>query len=75
MSHVLDHMKSCAVILTKWPDVAADVRYRQAYLLTYPRWREGGRYYRTQLRASLSYRFSIKVFAGWLADAVFGIRR
>ena len=55
--------------------MAGDVRYRLAYLLAYPRWREGGRYYRSQLRASLSYRFSIKVFVGWLADLVLGIRR
>jgi glycosyltransferase involved in cell wall biosynthesis len=71
----LDHLKSCAVILAKWPEVAADVRKRQSSLLTQLRWRENGKYYDTYLRAALSYQFSVKVLAGWLAAALLGIRR
>lgn len=72
---LLDHLKSCAIILGRWPHSAPHVRYRMARLLLMQRWQDRGAHYAEFLKASLSMRFSPKVFAALVAHRLFGVRR
>lgn len=75
MNLLIDHITSCHIILVKYPRLVNDVKYRMAYLMTFARLREGGIYYNSYLRASLSYRFAMKPFLALMANLVFGIKR
>lgn len=75
MNLILDHVMSCQIILMKHPELAKDVNHRMGYLMTNPRLRDGGKYYDAYLRASLSYRFSVKIFLALVASQLFGMKR
>ncbi len=70
-----EHMVSCAIILSRWPEAARHVRFRIANILAMQRWQAGGEKYRQYLKASLAMRFSIRVATGLLANVLFGIKR
>lgn len=70
-----DHLKSCAIILGRWPRSARHVRYRMAKLLLMQRWQDGGAQYADYLKASLALRFSPKVLAVLVAHGLAGVRR
>jgi glycosyltransferase involved in cell wall biosynthesis len=71
----VEHLQSCAVILGRWPEAAADVRYRMSRLLLMQRWQDDGARYAEFLKASLAWRFSPLVLAALAANRLFGIRR
>lgn len=70
-----DHLQSCAIILARWPHSARDVRFRMAKLIAMQRWQDGGAKYRDYLVSSLKMRFSAKIFAGLVANTIFGLKR
>jgi glycosyltransferase involved in cell wall biosynthesis len=72
---VVDHLMSCDIVLAKAPQFVSDVNARKASHLLSLRWMNDGENYARYLRASLSYRWSWKVQAALLANALFGIRR
>jgi glycosyltransferase involved in cell wall biosynthesis len=72
---LIDHLKSCAIILGRWPRSARHVRYRMAKLLLMQRWQDGGVHYADYLKASLAIRFSPRVLAALVAHRLFGVRR
>ena len=70
-----DHLKSCAIIVARWPHSASDARFRMAMLLRLQRWQDDGAHYRDYLKGSLAMHFSFKTAAALLADIFFGWRR
>lgn len=75
MDLLIDHITSCHIILLKYPHLVKEVNYRLAYLMTFPRLRDGGAHYNDYMRASLSYRFALKPFLALVANLLFGIKR
>jgi glycosyltransferase involved in cell wall biosynthesis len=72
---LVDHLKSCAIILGRWPHSTPHVGYRMAKLLLMQRWQDGGAHYAEFLKASLAMRFSPRVLAALVAHRLFGVRR
>lgn len=75
LTEIQEHLFSCEVILSRAPWLVNEVNGRKAYLYQSLRWIDGGKFYGHYLRASLAYKFRLKVFTGLLANLIFGMKR
>lgn len=75
LSEIQEHLFSCEVILSRAPWLINEINIRKAYLLLSLRWLDNGKFYGSYLRASLRYGFRLKVFIGFLAYSILGIKR
>ncbi len=74
LKEVQDHLFTCEIVLSRAPQLIGEVNARKAYLMQSLRWIEEGSSYRNYLWASLSYRFRLKTFVGFLLSFV-GVKR
>ncbi|WP_309678785.1 glycosyltransferase [Polaromonas sp.] len=75
LTGIQDHLFSCEVIASRAPWMVKEINGRKANLFLSLRWMDNGKFYGSYLRASLIYKFRLKVFVGLLAYSLFGMRR
>lgn len=66
LKEIQDHLFTCDIVESRAPQFRREVAVRRAYIIGSLRWLDGGARYREYLRLSLSHKFTLKIFVGYL---------